>query len=909
MNILTSYTRRCLRRNRVRTLVTIIGIVLSVALFTAVAEGTWSGWRYLIRATEAEKGRYHAVFRELSEDEYASLARDPQVAELGRLETLGWAEIAPEALDWPYLRVASYDFSCDLLSVRMIAGRWPQNDHELIVSNQMPSLSKVSYTIGQTVSLELGQRAAEDGTPLPIYTRYQIGAWGGSAERLRDTVSHEYTIVGVFHYIGGALSDYDCAGTLALTTGAAGVSTEAIVRLRDVRDVPAFCDAHSDLGAGCAWNGILLQISGVVEKENLWLVIVGMLAILFGLIAFGSVCLIYNAFSISVAERTRQFGLLKSVGATNRQLRRAVLTEALLLCAVAIPIGLLLGCGGIGLALRLLRPAFDALMKLGDQRPESVRLELNLPALLLAVGIGLITTLISAWIPSRRATRLSPMAAIRQSRDVKIRAGKLRVNPLTRKLFGFPGLLAAKNFKRSRKQYRATVVSLFLSVVLFISAFCFSSALRNEIAWSIVQHAADVSVQFEQRSSVEDPDALLRELRAVEGVTAAGYRVNGSDMQAEMPALTLPQDALAPDAAFAELAALGTELEHPFFYGFVDDEYYKTLCAEAGIDPALGQAVAFNHGQQWEYDENGKNGRLHSWTVLRPEALPVDAEAAMVPNWIDGCQLIFIESDGEGHATKYVYQAPWNPEIDEAPRELSLSPEEAEVRWRFTIGGVLDEQPIVVNGVSFTVLFPISRYEAVTGTALEPEQDNSIQFHVSAKDHARVAEAIKQLIDEKHPELSGVATVRDNRAGNQSEQAALLILTAFSYGFILLISLIAAANVFNTISTNVALRRREFATLKSVGMGDRAFGRMTRFECLLYGGKALLFGLPAAGGISWLIWKVVDQGFVSGAYTPPWAAMGIAAGSVFLVVFSTMLYATRKIRKDNPIDALKTETL
>ncbi|MBQ1678273.1 MAG: ABC transporter permease [Oscillospiraceae bacterium] len=905
MNILTSYTLRCLKQNRVRTLVTVIGIILSVTLFTAVAEGIWSGWRYLIRATEAEKGRYHAVVRELTEDEYAGLAREPEVAEIGRLETLGWAVIAQGDLNWPYLRVASYDFSCDLLSVRMIAGRYPQNDHELIVSNQMPSLSRVSYAVGQTVSLELGQRVAEDGSPLPIYSSYL----SAGVERLRDTVSHEYTVVGVYHSMGGAFADYDSPGTLALTTGAAGVSTEAVVRLRDVRDTLAFCDAHFDLGEGCVGNEKLLQISGVVDEENLRLVVAGLLAILFGLIAFGSVCLIYNAFSISVSERTKQFGLLKSVGATNRQLRRAVLTEALLLCAVAIPIGLLLGCGGIALALRLLRPAFDSLMRVGDRPPESIRLELNPPVLLLAVGIGLVTALISAWIPSKRATRLSPIAAIRQSADVRIRASKLRVNPLTRKLFGFPGLLAAKNFKRSRKQYRATVVSLFLSVVLFISAFCFSSYLRNEIARSIAQHAADVSIYSEKLSSVEDPDALLRELRAVEGVTAAGYRINGSDMLPDMPTLTLPQDALAPDADFEKLAMPGMELDQPFLYGFVDDEYYKTLCAEAGMDPTLGQGIAYNHGQQWEYDDNGKNAHMHSWTVLRPEALPVEAEAMMVPNWIDGCQLIYSEGDGEGNVTKYVYQAPWNPERDEAPRELSLSPEEAEVHWHFTIGGVLDRQPIVVNGISFTVLFPVSRYEAVTGTALEPEQDLSIQFHFCTEDHARVAEAFRKLLDEKHPELSGIVTVRDNRAGNQSEQASLLILNVFSFGFIILISLISAANVFNTISTNVSLRRREFATLKSVGMGNRTFGRMMRFECLLYGAKSLLWGLPVSVGISWLIWRVVDQGFVSGSYRPPWAAMGIAAGSVFLVVFVTMLYATGKIRKDNPIDALKTETL
>ena len=148
----------------------------------------------------------------------------------------------------------------------------------------------------------------------------------------------------------------------------------------------------------------------------------------------------------------------------------------------------------------------------------------------------------------------------------------------------------------------------------------------------------------------------------------------------------------------------------------------------------------------------------------------------------------------------------------------------------------------------------------------------------------------------------------DAREGEEGNMAFLLVLNVFTFGFIILISLIAAANVFNTISTNVALRRREFATLKSVGMGDRAFGRMMRFECLLYGSKALLWGLPVSIGVSWLIWKAVNNAFIA-PYRLPWTAMAIAAGSVFLVVFATMLYATGKIKKDNPIDALKQETL
>ena len=130
----------------------------------------------------------------------------------------------------------------------------------------------------------------------------------------------------------------------------------------------------------------------------------------------------------------------------------------------------------------------------------------------------------------------------------------------------------------------------------------------------------------------------------------------------------------------------------------------------------------------------------------------------------------------------------------------------------------------------------------------------------------------------------------------------------FSYGFIVLISLIAAANVFNTISTNISLRRREFAMLKSVGMTQKGFNKMMNFECLLYGSHALLFGLPVSCGVTYLIYLAIMEGFET-TFHLPWTAIGIAVLSVFLVVGATMMYSMSKVKKDNPIDALKNENL
>jgi putative ABC transport system permease protein len=148
----------------------------------------------------------------------------------------------------------------------------------------------------------------------------------------------------------------------------------------------------------------------------------------------------------------------------------------------------------------------------------------------------------------------------------------------------------------------------------------------------------------------------------------------------------------------------------------------------------------------------------------------------------------------------------------------------------------------------------------------------------------------------------------DYAAFSESDRAVITVLDVFSYGFIVLISLIAAANVFNTISTNIGLRRREFAMLKSIGMTQKMFNKMMNYECLLYGLKGLLYGIPVSIGITFLIYRSILNGLETSFFIP-WYSIAIAIGSVFLVVFATMLYSMDKIKKDNPIDALKAETL
>ncbi len=928
MNILTHYTRRCLKQNRVRTLVTIVGIILSVALFTAVAEGAYSGQQYLMNVAIANEGGYYGMFDEISDAELADLRSQKEVDQIATLDGIGWAQVASESRGCPYLRIRSMsDTFTDMVPVELLEGRMPQNDRELLISDRAAPCTGADLAVGQTLTLSVGQRVEKNGNPLGEH-EWSLDEDGQLADAFEDT----WTIVGMYHRFNRDIESYEMPGTLALTVGGTGTDHKAFFTLDNIRNTLDFLAEHNYGSFNC-FNDDLLLYAGISENGRLESVFSNLVAILFGLIFLGSVALIYNSFSISVSERTKQFGLLKSIGATNRQIRRTVLMEALLLCLIGIPLGLLVGCGGIGLTLRLLQPAFSRMISNNSSADQvTIRLVLHAPSLLLAGGIGLFTALVSAWIPSKRATRLSPISAIRQSADVKVRPREVKVSPLTGKIFGFSGTLAAKNFKRSRKQYRSTVISLFMSIVLFVSAFSFADYLRKDVAENVEDFVPDLIVYQKDESS----EAMMHPADSLEQLVGSGNEAENSildqaaSLTEQLRSANHVEDAMwglihsaqlkCPASAMSQ-AVKGTELrsDSAFYYlsptfFFLPEEDYRALCAKAGVDPETRQAVAYaNQHLMTSYSDGSRTYQI--LPVFRDDAIPLTLNLDVVrpregmvyiePKYDDSNAPYGMEDESKLLGYSFVPEEALERGFGDADYVL-IPPEEAGERTELVIGGLLKERPLASGQQELTIYLPLSGAEKLWQAALPFGQSTKSAIFMKAPEH----EAAKAEVDEvlQVQELNNSYYAHDTRDGKEDTLAFLLVLNVFTFGFITLISLIAAANVFNTISTNVALRRREFATLKSVGMGNKAFGRMMRFECLLYGTKALLWGIPVSAGISLLIWKAVSSAFL-GPYRMPWLAIAIAAGSVFLVVFATMLYATSKIKKDNPIDAMKQETL
>lgn len=883
MNVLHRVTRKTLLKNRTRTLVTIVGVVLSVAMVTAITIFISSMQDYLLRSVIYEEGDWQAEVRDLTYQEAQAIASGGDMARAGYVHPLGSARLeGGRNAEKPYLYVQALDEAAfSMRGIRALEGRLPENENELLVAEHIRTNGGVTYAVGQTLTLAVGDRVYGDGNPVEGNAGYQPEEF---PESLREEKAKTYTVVGIC--ARPDLEDYFSGGYSVFTRldpAALRPSDPVWIELKLKRPASVF-GVMPELAASDAvrYHSNMLRYMGISANDHFNAVLYSMAAILITLIMVGSISLIYNAFAISVSERSRQFGMLSSAGATSRQIRNCVFYEALLISGIGIPLGLASGVAGIGVTLYCLKDSLNgsAVLREGVQEV-GFRLTVSVPALVIAAAIGLLTVLLSAWIPAKRAARMSAMDAIRQTKDIRLKARQVKTPRIVRRLFGMEGDLALKNSKRNRRRYRATVFSLFISVVLFISVSTYTSMLRQSVG--TVYEAVDYDLKIGISRSADTVDmeearSFLQDLRELDSVQQASM-LQTCGSYAWLPANVLSDEAKMvieagqPEAApagdeRAQLEALGWKEGEDLFDVSIsvivlDDASFEGYLRALGLDkaaytdPARPQGIVLDRFMEMNAQRQYVEGHMLSQAKPLSLRLPVfgtGGDEEKVPS-LDIALSAF---------------------ADKAPLGLELRA----------------AYPVVRILVSRQVLEAQAGYAAVRPS-----------FVVKALDPDKAEEAINKQMKGYtgyycHNLTADIREIRNT----------LLVTNVLSYGFIILISLITTANVFNTISTNVSLRRREFAMLRSVGMTPRGFHKMMNFECLFYGLKALLYGLPVSLAVAWLIRCSLREGVVT-AYELPWASIGVAVLSVFLVVFITMLYAMSKIRKENIIDALKNENL
>ena len=478
----------------------------------------------------------------------------------------------------------------------------------------------------------------------------------------------------------------------------------------------------------------------------------------------------------------------------------------------------------------------------------------------------MVTILISAYIPARKAASTSVMECIRQTNEVKIESKEVKTSKFMECIYGLEGTLALKNFKRNKRRYRSVLLSLTLRVVLFVSASAFGTYLKQATEQTVVNNDYDICF-YTQDMNEGEMFELYDQLKTADGVCGSSYQAIST--YSSTVKVSDFSDSYRESAGYDltnETIDLSMDIQ------FIEDSIYLNFIESLGLPVG-------------EY--TGKNAKMIA--VAKDKGRK--------------------ETDGKDRKSELINMfAHDTMNFTIAPKTNNSVNREQEQNVTITFVDTfpvdtLPKQPSEVMPYIFIVIAPYDLKENFAMSNVPVEM--GLTF---------MSENPSQSVGEMETMIEGAGVTSEYTLYNfyrifEQNRNIIFIVNLFTIVFVIIISMIAIANVFNTISTNIRMRRRELAMLRSVGMSDHDFNKMMGFECVLYGLRTLLLGLPISGILSWLIYKGL---VISGAdidFALPWGSIGISVLGVFFVIFITTLYALSKIKKENIIDALRDDMI
>lgn len=863
MNIVNKLTIRHLKQNKRRTLVTIIGVIISVAMVTAVSTLFFSFSDLMIRQSIADTGEWHVQYQDVNKEQLAAIHDDDATKTVAITRDLGYAPLeGGQNSNKPYLFVKEYDAQgFAQFPVELSKGRFPQTDKEVVISEAVATNAKVKYEIGDHLTLHVGERF-EEGNDHPLDQSEPLRiADGEMTETLQNITARDYTVVGFIKrpvWEPAWAPGHTIISFVDENTMGANDRVNAAVVLQIInRSLFAHAEnlAKSNKIEFVKYNNDLLYCYGAVKSETSYSTMFSLSAILMAVIMIGSVSLIYNAFAISVSERSRHLGMLASVGATKRQKRNSVFFEGVVIGLISIPIGIICGLVGIGITFWFINSMIQGALGI----TEKLTVIVTPLSILIACVVSMLTIFISTYLPAIKASKISAIDAIRQTTDVKLTGKAVKTSKFIRKLFGIEAEIGLKNLKRNKRRYHATVFSLVISIVLFLMVSFFTANLKQSLALS--QEGVNYDIEVSYRNEKPIDNRLVQAIASLDDVTE---------------------------------------------YSVIHEFWTNAWIEEASISDELQEAVKKDKSmlKDGKYPYDIKINALNDPNLqVYAKAVGADYEQLTDPDH-PAAILIDTVHYQDMDTGKYVQTKAVHTKVGQS-LDLTYINEEKKKETdvdKVTIAALTDRSPMGMNPIGVGGLNIV-----VSKRVMDRLIDDKSMTYVQTYLYLKSTDPMKtqQEIEEMKETNLYVYNVYQSR---EREEQRILLMSVFSYGFIILISAISIANIFNTISTGVSLRKREFAMLKSVGMTPKGFAKMMNYESIFYGVKSLLFGLPISIVVIYLIYRAFSNKFSYG-FALPWMSILSVIAAVFVIVGSAMLYSSAKVKKENIIDALKQESI
>lgn len=934
MNLMKTLTLKNLKLNRKRTIVTIVGIILATALLSALVTLVSSFQYSMIEYQKQKGGDFHVKFSNVKMSELSEFKNNRNIESTFETMGMGFANLdGCKNEDKPYAYVmatdeAGFERGC----FKLIEGRMAKNEDEIVIPRHLKTNGRIDIKVGDEITLDVGKRY-DSNTESVISENC---AYEHEAETLTDTVTKHYKVVGIMERPGYGMEDYSAAGytfvtysdeLAAIDNGTKSEASEAdttltvysrytqkALRNKDAVtadiigvDEKLFAKANNSSVEMTAeesdrflkemenakydiyMNGFLISYECVFPIDGTFKALFTVAAVVALIIILTSVYCIKNSFNISITEKIRQYGMLASVGATRSQIKSSVKTEAAMLGVIGIPVGTMSGI----LASLILVNVVNALS--AGWLNVALSFHTSLPALILAVILSIATIYFSATGSARRAAKVTPLEAIRNTKEIKIKSAKLKTPAIIGRIWGIGGVISYKNIKRNNKKYRTTVTSIVICSVTFIVISYFMSVAFSMVGMSYASTDYNIGINMSCKKDI-DIEKLTKLVSGIEGVddylVGAGY-----DFDVSKPKYTKEYGEYC-----RQLYADSEDVSQMFLITVLDDKSYDKYASDAGIKNADTGAILVNKCTFDVYNEKSSKYVKEEMELYKYKAgdtircgYNVYEDAVDDDNAVEGDTESSTE-DNSGYVDEETINNGVRKTVD------------------VTIAGVTDKVPIGYKGYSNTLLFMNQKgFESLWG---DGKNGNEIKPGYASYSAYVVAENADEYQDtfeketEENPEYSQISFYVSNLDKEMRDEKSLFtLLGVFAYGLIVVIALIGITNIINTLSTGMELRSREFATLRSIGMTDKQFVGMVRLESVFISVKALVIGVPLGILISYLLCVMMNRMDDAIIYEPPYKAIILCILVVIMLIYAIMKLSMTKLRHNNIIETIKNENL
>ena len=887
MNLLNKLTIKNLRLNKKRTIVTIIGIMLSVALITAVSGMFFSVKESFINYEKRNHGNYHYLFQDVNKKDFNQFELNKKVETVNYIYNLGYSILDGVTNEYkPYVYVKGYTRnSFENMGVVLIEGNLPKNENEILVPSHLKYNGGVELDVGDTITLNIGKRLI-DGSE-----GNQNNPFQPEMETIENTKTKTFKVVGIMERPDTKIEPYTAPGYTMITyadkTNASNIA-DVYVRYTKSGLKDNYRTTANILGVNPEYYYEISNLSPksikdyemkikevyenkkyteqrnhkLISLENNFLAddtMIGLglaASVVVVVIIFTSVFCIKNSFDISITEKTRQYGMLSSIGATRKQIKKNVYYEALILGIIGIPLGILLGL----IATFILVIVSDHFLATALGEEFRLTFTISIFAILFSMFLGLITIILSARKSAKRASKISPINAIRNSEDIKIKNNKIKTPTLIKSIFGIGGVISYKNLKRSKKKYRTTVISIVVSIIVYLAVTGFINVAFSFLEFELPTDDYNITINYRETSDKnENIYETIKDIEKVSNVEKYSY-TSYSDFCITNPKFSDDYLNVYPNI-LKQLPKEGQCLDLIIVSKNEFRRYTKSLGINTNENIQNGILVNTIYHSTVDKNNKTKIRELDMFSYNKGDM--VNGNIRLYDGYIDDTTV---------------------PKMTE---------------YNIKIAGITTEVPMGYNSPLYHPIIVLS--EENTNVIINETRQKDI--FISSSNADKTFDELKELFTDYEVHIF-------NMEEEARTQKSLYILIAiFLYGFITVIALIGTTNIFNTITTNMSLRQREFATLKSVGMTNDEFNRMIRLETLFYCGKSLLIGLPIGILFTYIIYRLFNQGELIVKYVFPWSAIIIVCLILFILIFAIMKYSLGKIKNQNTIETIRNENI